>query len=89
MCLFFPQLVPGAVESLLLGNKLLLDGHFLTWLLIGWQLCCQPIISHVRKLLLGYSNFTTNRVGKTSPVVFRYQENECEGSHKDMVSDLH
>ena len=28
-----------------------LDRHFLTWLLIGWQLCCQPIRRHVRKLL--------------------------------------
>ena len=28
--------------------KLLLDNsNFLTWLVIGWQLCCQPITSHV------------------------------------------
>ena len=30
-----------------------LDSYFITWLLIGWQLCCQPIRSHVRILLLG------------------------------------
>ena len=33
-------------------QSLLVDGHFLTWLLIGWRLCCQPIRSHIRKLLL-------------------------------------
>ena len=32
--------------------KIAASGHFLTRLLIGWRLCCQPIRSHVRKLLL-------------------------------------
>ena len=30
---------------------LLMDDHFLTWNLVDWQLCCQPIGSHVGKLL--------------------------------------
>ena len=28
------------------------DGHILTWLLIGWQLYCQPIGSHVGRVWL-------------------------------------
>ena len=34
------------------------DKDFLTWLMIGWQLCCQPIRSYVRNLLLSNCKFS-------------------------------
>ena len=42
-------------------NSLLLDGRFLTWLLIGWRLYRQPIWSHARKLLLGNIHHSKRR----------------------------
>ena len=30
-------------------KQLLTNNNFLTWLLIGWRLCCQPISRHARK----------------------------------------
>ena len=57
---------------------LLLDGHFLTWILIGRQHSCQPIRIHVTKLLSDKSEFnrepflvmTTSRLGVTKTISF-------------------
>ena len=38
-------------------KSLLVNKDFLTWLLIGWQLCCQPIKSFVWKFLINNTNF--------------------------------
>ena len=46
-------------EELVLYSQwkvMLADRHFLTRLLIGWQQCCHPIRSHVRKLPLAESH---------------------------------
>ena len=35
-----------------ISKSLLVEDHFLVWPLNGWELCCQQIESHVRKLWL-------------------------------------
>ena len=44
-----------SVKSML--NSLLVNKDFLTWLLIGWRLCCQPIRCQVWKYLLTNMDF--------------------------------
>ena len=46
-----------ALLTKLLESSMLMDGHFLTCFLIGWQLGCQRIRNHVRKSHLVNSNF--------------------------------
>ena len=41
--------------------------EFLKWLLIGWQLCCQPIRSHIWKFLLTRKDFWHGVVLVTQP----------------------
>ena len=38
-------------------NSMLVNKDFLTWLLIGWRLCCQPIRCQVWKSLLTIMDF--------------------------------
>ena len=49
-------------------NSMLFNKDFLTLLLIGWRLCCQPIRCHVWKLLL--TNMDFNMEISSYPVVF-------------------
>ena len=55
----------GLVKSML--TSMLVNKDFLTWLLIGWRLCCQPIRCHVWTYLLTYWGRVTHIcVGKTT-----------------------
>ena len=50
-----PETWNTKIKSLL--KSILVNKDFLTWHLIGWQLCCQPIRCQVGKALLTNINF--------------------------------
>ena len=47
----------GVTKQKSMLNSMLVNKDFLTWLLIGWQLCCQPIRCQVWKSLLTNMDF--------------------------------
>ena len=47
----------GVTKQKSMLNSMLVDKDFLTWLLIGWRLCCQPIRCQVWKFLLTNMDF--------------------------------
>ena len=61
--LFMDQVLILLTESLF--KSLWMDSQILTWLLIGWRLCRQPIRSHVRKLLIVKGDFNRKFVSNT------------------------
>ena len=58
-CIVFHWFGPGIAitNTMKFWISLLVDDHFLTWILIGWQPYCQPIKSHTIKLMSAKSNF--------------------------------
>ena len=47
----------GVTKQKSILNSMLVNKDFLTWLLIGWRLCCQPIRYQVWKSLLTNMDF--------------------------------
>ena len=47
----------GVTKQKSMLNSMLVNKDFLTWLLIGWRLCCQPIRCQVWKSLLTNMDF--------------------------------
>ena len=50
---------------------ILVSKNFLTWLLIGWQLCCQPIRCQVWKSLLTNMDFNKEMSQKSRPQMLK------------------
>ena len=42
-----------------------MNGHFVTWFLTGWQLCCQPITNQFRKIMVLDRDFIWDPVSNT------------------------
>ena len=79
-------------------NSKLVNKDFLTWLLIGWWLCCPPIRCQVWKSLLTNMDFSI-LVTQTPGILvnlpsltcvpcsltLRWRVGICEGQHSDLV----
>ena len=66
------------------GDCMSVNENFETWLLFGWQLCCQPIRSHVRKFLLTDMDFNIDFLCNGGPHLW----NKCQlmGQHGKNVT---
>ena len=59
----------GVTKQKSMLNSMLVNKDFLTWLLIGWQLCCQPTRCQVWKSLLTNLDFNMEIAGGISSIV--------------------
>ena len=70
-------------------KSMLVNKNFQTWLLIGWQLCCQPIQSQVWKSVLNNMEFIMDFAEQSRPkCILEYTKiipNVCNGWNQSAV----